>query len=281
MSTAVYGIFGYPVGHSRSPSMHNAAFAALGIDAVYVPFEVAPESLSTALRGANAMGVRGLNVTLPHKSAIMPLLDVVEPDAQAIGAVNTVVLEDGWIAGANTDAEGLARALRAADVTLRDAAVTVIGAGGAARAAVVGLARAGACRVHVAARRPEAAAQLVQSLSDALPNTTLVASGMDATMAEAFEGTQLLVQATSATLGETPGARAFADSLPLQRLPADCVVTDLVYKPLQTAVMARAAERELRCVDGMGMLLHQGALAFERWTGQAAPLSVMAEALAR
>lgn len=282
--TDVYGIFGWPVAHSRSPAMHNAAFRALGIDATYAPFPVAPDALGTALRGANAMGVRGLNLTLPHKTAIMPLLDIVEPDAQAIGAVNTVMLEDGWLAGANTDAEGLARSLQAAEVQLSGARVTVVGAGGAARASVVGLARAGAARVTVLARRPEAASAMIDSLSEFLPDTTLHAGGMvdDAAtaMADTFSETDLLVQATSATLGDTPQAAAFADALPMAALPTTCVVTDLVYKPLQTAVMARATARGLRCVDGMGMLLHQGALAFERWTGQPPPLTVMAEALA-
>src|SRR6185436_18645924 len=150
--TRVYGVFGWPVAHSRSPAMHNAAFAALGLDAVYVPFAVPSNKLARAIEAASALDVAGINVTLPHKSAIMPLLARVEPVAQAIGAVNTVVRDGARLIGTNTDAEGLARALREAGVELTAARVVVLGAGGAARAAVVGLGQAGATRIDVAAR---------------------------------------------------------------------------------------------------------------------------------
>lgn len=280
--TDTYGIFGCPVAHSRSPAMHNAAFAELGIDATYEPFEVAPDALPAALRDAIARGVRGLNITLPHKSAIMPLLDVVDADARAIGAVNTIVIEDGRTSGENTDAGGLARALQAADVTLSGAKVTVLGAGGAVRAAVVGIGRAGATHITVAARRVEAAAALIDALADLLPDTTLRATALsddDGGLSEALRGSDLLVQGTSATLEGNPDAESFAAALPMGALPAHCVVTDLVYKPRITSVMARAQARGLRVVDGSGMLLYQGALAFERWTGQPAPIDTMRKAL--
>ena len=284
--TAVYGIFGYPVAHSRSPALHNAAFAKLGIDATYVPFEVAPEALEHALRGAIAMGIAGLNVTLPHKTAIMALLDEVRPDAAAIGAVNTVIIEGGRSIGENTDAGGLARSLPHADVTLEGARVTVLGAGGAVRAAVVGIGRAGARSIAVAARRLGAAQELVDALSPTLPNTSLraLSLGQDATakdgLSAAFGDSNRLVQGTSATLEGNPDAKKFAESLPLDALAAGCVVTDLVYKPRITSVMELAQARGHRVVDGSGMLLHQGALAFERWTGRDAPVDAMAGALA-
>ena len=281
--TAQYGIFGYPVAHSRSPAMHNAAFAELDIDATYEAFEVAPDALPRALRDAVDRGVRGLNVTLPHKAAIMALLDEVHPDADAIGAVNTVIIEDGRTLGENTDAPGLSRSLEHAQVNLRGARVTVLGAGGAVRAAVVGIARAGASHITVAAGRPEASRQLVSALCPVVPDTQLRAiamSGDDGALSEAFEACDLLVQGTSATLEGNPDAEAYALSLPLDALSSHCVVTDLVYKPRVTSVMARAQAGGHRVVDGSGRLLHQGALAFERWTGRPAPLEVMAEALA-
>lgn len=277
---AVYGIFGHPVEHSRSPAMHNAAFAATGIHAVYVAFPVRPQDLSTAVAGVRALGIQGFNVTLPHKAAIMDLLDAVEPGAAAIGAVNTVHREGDRLIGSNTDAGGLARSLVEADVALQGASVVVIGAGGAARAAVVGLSAAGAVGVTVVARRPAQAQALVRDLSGAVGATTLRGSGMTG-LADRLTDCDLLVQATSATLGDQAAAAAFAESLPMDALPTRAVVTDLVYEPRVTTVLARARERGLAIVDGSGMLVHQGALAFERWTGQVAPLPVMTEAFWR
>ncbi|HKU38562.1 MAG TPA: shikimate dehydrogenase, partial [Polyangiales bacterium] len=137
----VYAILGFPVAHSLSPAMHNSALEALGIDARYVAFEVAPERLPDAVRGLRALGVRGANITVPHKIAILPLLDAVDAIAQHVGAVNTLLRDGDRLIGTNTDAEGLARALREAGVQLAGARVTVLGAGGAARASVVGLAQ--------------------------------------------------------------------------------------------------------------------------------------------
>jgi shikimate dehydrogenase len=259
--------------------MHNAAFTALGIDAVYVPYAIAPARLSRAVDAVRALGIAGFNVTLPHKAAIMPLLTAIEPAALAIGAVNTVLREGDQLLGANTDAEGLARSLLEANVVLEGAEVVVLGAGGAARAAVVGLAGAGARAITVAARRPAEATALTASLATHCGSTELHASDLDRGLATACSRCTLLVQATSATLAESTAARAFAESLPLGSLPASAVVCDLVYKPRQTAVLERALSLGLRTVDGLGMLLHQGALAFERWTGQPAPLSAMRAAL--
>jgi shikimate dehydrogenase len=290
--TQVYGVFGWPVAHSRSPAMHNAAFAALGLDAVYVPLAIPPERLRHAVEATSALGLHGFNVTLPHKTTIMPLLASIEPSARAIGAVNTVVRDGARLVGTNTDAEGLARSLREANVVLQGADVVLLGAGGAARAAVLGLADAGAARICIAARKLEQAQALASSLATHTPATALRACVLDhsldgtapalrgsASLEVAFGSATLLVQATSATLGDTAAAQAFAAALPLEALPRSAVVCDLVYKPLETTLLARARTDGLRCVDGLGMLLHQGALAFERWTGKPAPLEAMRSAL--
>ena len=279
---AVYAILGYPVHHSQSPAMHNAAFRELNLAATYIACEVRPDDLPVAVSGLRALGLSGANVTLPHKTAVRPLLDTLTREAQLIGAVNTLFFRDGALWGDNTDAAGLARALAEGGASLAAARVTVLGAGGAARAAVVGLARAGVTEIAILARDPAASAALVTELGTALAagGCGLAAGGLDATtLSSRFAHTDLLVQATSATLGDTPGARDFAASLPIKALPDHAIVTDLVYKPLRTTVMAAAEGRQLRTVDGLGMLLHQGALAFERWTGRAAPLAVMREAL--
>jgi shikimate dehydrogenase len=276
----VYGIVGWPVWHTRSPGMHNAAFEALGIDAVYVPFGVPPSKLYDAVRGLSALGIKGFNVTLPHKQTIVPMLDDVDDETRAIGAVNTVVHERGRLIGSNTDAEGLVRALKEAGHDPAGADVVVVGAGGAARAAVAGLARAEAARIVVVARRLGAAEQLVADLGRLSKKTSLVAAALGVkSTREAFDGATLFVQATSATLDDGPESDKFASSLPLNQLDPGAVVTDVVYAPRETAVLRRAKKHGLVTVDGLGMLLHQGAIALERWTKKVPPLEAMRDAL--
>lgn len=278
--TDIYGIFGYPVAHSLSPVMHARAFAALGIDAVYLRFAVAPERLGEAVSGMRALGLAGVNVTLPHKTAVMQHLDRIEPSALAIGAVNTIFRDGDLLCGDNTDADGLSEALREAGAKLQGARVLVLGAGGAARASVIGLARAGASHIDIAARRASEAQALCAALTAHAGKTVLQALDMStAALAPAFARTDVLVQATSATLDGNASAATFADSLPMQALPTHALVTDLVYKPLQTVVLAAAQARGLRTLDGLGMLLHQGALSLRRWTGKAAPVTEMRAAL--
>ena len=283
--TQIFGVLGYPISHSRSPAMHGAALRELGIDALYVPLAVPPERLPQLVQALRELGMPGVNVTLPLKTAIMPLVDTLTPAARAVAAVNTVINDNGTLIGDNTDAEGLARSLDAAGVPLAGANVVVLGAGGAARATAYGLAMRGAARIAIAARKPAEAERLARELAPSCGNTALRGLALDASDGFKLELSRasLLVQSTSATLEASPaqhsGAQAFAASLPLESLPAHAAVVDLVYKPLETAVMARARQRGLKTVDGLGMLLHQGALAFERWTGRPAPLDVMRAAL--
>jgi shikimate dehydrogenase len=278
--TDVYGIFGHPVGHSRSPAMHNRAFAALGMDAVYVAFSVTPERLEAAVSGARALELRGFNVTLPHKSTIMTWLDAIEPDAAGIGAINTVFRAGPQLRGTNTDALGLTRALNEAAAPLQGASVTVLGAGGAARACVVGLARGGARRVMVAARNPTQADALVAQLAALVKPTELsVCVWAPAPLTAALASSDLLVQATSATLDAGEGGEAFARALPLAALPAHAVVVDIVYSPLDTSLLKAARAHGKQTLDGLGMLLHQAVLSFELWTGRTAPVAEMRAAL--
>jgi shikimate dehydrogenase len=274
--SATYGILGWPVEHSRSPALHGAAFRARGLEAQYVCFPVHPDDVADAVRGLKALGVRGANVTVPHKEAVIPYLDAVTPAARAIGAVNTIVREVDKLIGHNTDAPGLARSLDDAGVELSGARALVLGAGGAARASVVGLAQRGASRVVVAARRLEQAQQLVDDLSATCAPCALSSTDMSReSLTRELRETTLLVQSTSATLASSPDAVGFAASLAIELLPEHATVMDLVYRPRETTVLARARERGLRAVDGLGMLLHQGALAFELWTHMPAPLEVM------
>ncbi len=267
-ATQLLALLGHPVGHSRSPALHTAAIEALGLDAAYLAFDVAPEALGAAVAGLRALGARGANVTVPHKQAVMPFLDAIEPGAAAIGAVNTIVRDGARLVGANTDAPGLVRSLADAGFHPAGAHVLVVGAGGAARAAAVGLAEAGAAHVTVAARRLDAAEALAGSLAVPAPVRAVELGALPLGQVD------LLVQATSATMG-LDADDAFARALGLERLPDHATVIDLVYAPIETTVLRAARARGLRAVDGLGMLVWQAALAFERWLGVPPPIAAM------
>jgi len=268
--TKLLGLLGHPVSHSRSPAIHTAALAALGVDATYLAFDVPEPGLASAVAGLDALGALGVNVTVPHKVAVMGHLDGLDSAASAIGAVNTITRDgDGWV-GRNTDAPGLVRSLLEADVDPTGANVLVLGAGGAARAAVVGLSEAAASGVTIAARRLDRAEALVSSVETRAP---LHAADLKGLQVGQFD---LLIQATSATMG--PHAETFARSLPIAELPDHATVMDLVYAPLETTVLAAARARGLRTVDGLGMLIWQAALALEHWLAlpEALPPAVIA-----
>jgi shikimate dehydrogenase len=264
--TRVTGIIGWPVEHSLSPAMHNAAFAALGMNWVYAAFPVDPARVEEAVRGLAAAGVAGLNVTIPHKQAVIPACSAVSDAVTAIGAANTLVPDgEGGFRADNTDAEGFLRALdeqAPLDLVGRDA--LVLGAGGAARAVVFALRSRGA-RVRVANRTPDRAA----ALGDPVPFTPDVVDLVAGQSA-------LVVNATSLGLhgDDVP------PELPLRGIGRDQVVADIVYRPGGTPWLAAVEARGARGVDGLGMLLHQGAAAFAQWTGREPPVEVMRAALA-
>ena len=265
--TRVAGIIGWPVEHSLSPAMHNAAFAALGLDWTYVAFPVHPDAVERAIAGLAAAGIAGLNATIPHKRAALEAASSASDAAAAIGAANTLVPDgQGGFRADNTDAAGFLRALdEQAPLDLEGRDALVIGGGGAARAVVHALRSRGA-RVRVANRTAARAAEL----GDPVP---FVPAALDMVGGQAA----LVVNATSLGLhgDDAPG------ELPLAGLGRDQVVADIVYRPGGTPWLAAAAGRGARTVDGLGMLLHQGAAAFEAWTGRAPPLDAMRAALER
>lgn len=265
-STTTTGIIGWPVAHSLSPRMHNAAFAKLGLDWVYLAFPVAPDGVADAFRGLAAIGAAGLNVTIPHKQAVVGLCSGVSDAVSAIGAANTLVPDgSGGFRGENTDAEGFLRALdESAPMDLDGTDVLLLGAGGAARA-VAWAVRSRGGRVVVANRTPERARELGD---EAIP--------FDAeSIRAALSRCALVVNSTSLGMGRDD----VPPELPLDGLGPDHVVNDLVYRPGGTPWLHAAAARGARTVDGLGMLLHQGAAAFELWTGRDAPLEAMRAAL--
>jgi len=274
--TRVYGIVGDPVEHSLSPVMHNAAFRELGIDSVYVPFRVLSRFLEDAVRGLRSQGVLGFNVTVPHKVKILKYLQKLDPLARRIGAVNTVQNVDGKLVGYNTDATGAVKALEQNGVRLRDSAVTILGAGGAARAIAFALAEISP-RIAVLNRTPEKASRLMQEVKHKTRRSIEVGQLTRGNLAKALSATDVLVNATSV------GMERGSDRLPIDKvdLRRNLTVFDIVYAKWETDLLREARLTGCKTIGGIEMLLRQGAAAFEIWTGREAPLNTMREALAR
>jgi shikimate dehydrogenase len=274
-TTRVYGIIGWPVGHSRSPQMQNAAFQALGMDCVYVPFAVPPHQLAEAVQGLRSLGVAGWNVTIPHKSAIMPFLDQLSPEAVRAGAVNTVCNQDGRLIGYNTDGAGLLISLeRDLDCPVVGKRIMVLGAGGAARGAVAALAEAGATAITVVNRTLSAASQLAVELHGHVATKNSIAVAGFSELPTLLPEADLLINATSLGLhGEEIAG------LDLALLPATAKVYDMVYGVSSTPLVRSAHHQGLLSCDGLGMLAAQGELAFYRWTGVTPPIGLMAKSL--
>lgn len=268
--TRVVGIIGDPVAHSRSPAMHNAAFAALGLDWVYVPFPVAGANVTAAVAAVRALGLAGVNVTVPHKEAVIPHLDALTPLARRIGAVNTIVNRGGRLLGDNTDVHGFAATVRQQRLRLRGCHVLIIGAGGAARAVLFALADAGVGRVTIANRTAARASALAQRMRGLRRDTVSLAALADDGL---LGDVAMVVNTTSLGLHTTtfPPLAAAATR-------RGCVFIDLLYGG-DTPFLHRARAAGRRTCDGAEMLLHQGGRAFTIWTGRRAPLSVMREVL--
>ncbi|MBK8049420.1 MAG: shikimate dehydrogenase [Anaerolineales bacterium] len=280
--TQLVGIIGWPVSHSRSPAMQNAAFAHAGLDWQYVPLPVAPEPpgrVAEAVAGLRGLGFRGANVTVPHKQAVMPSLDRLTPAAAAIGAVNTILIQpDGALVGDNTDAPGFVADLVDHAVTVAGRACAVLGAGGSARAIVYGLAEAGAQSIVILNRTEARAQTLVDDMQPRFSRCSIVAARLPDALEAIAPHIELIVNCTS--LGMTPGIDGTPWPANLTFRP-EHVVYDLVYNPTKTRLLQQAAVAGARAIGGIGMLVWQGAIAFERWTGQPAPVEIMRATTAR
>ena len=262
--TRIVGIIGDPIEHSRSPQMHNAAFAKAGLDYVYVPFHVRPDDLADAIAGFKALNVVGINVTLPHKQAVIPYLTSISREAELVGAVNTLTFVDDGIHGDNTDAPGVLRALEEeGDMSVPvGQEVVVLGAGGSARAVVVALALGGVACITIANRTVERAVSLAEEMQQ---KTNIPMHGMglaDDRLPDAVSRCMLLINTATASMDPTQPLLVSADWL-----QSNTIVYDIVYTPPVTPLMEAASERRCPTLGGIGMLVHQGAIAFEKWTG--------------
>ncbi|BBL78821.1 shikimate dehydrogenase (NADP(+)) [Rubrobacter xylanophilus] len=271
--TTLVGLVGHPVSHSLSPRMHNASFAALGLNYVYVPLDVRPEGLEAAVRGLGALGFRGFNVTMPHKEGVCALVDRLDEAARVSGAVNTVVLEeDGVLLGMNTDGSGFLLACRESGIDPAGKVVLVAGAGGAAAAVAVALLREGVAGLRIANRSPERAERLRERLGEKGRRVEVFPLSR---VEEAAEGAHILVNATYLGMHE-------GDPLPFPEgmLREGVVVFDAVYRPGRGTALVRAArERGLVAVSGELMLLYQGVEAQRVWTGVDPDVGAMRRAL--
>ena len=272
-ATRIYGVTGWPVEHSLSPLMHNAAFAALGMDAVYVPFPIAPEALDSAVRGLFAAGLGGLNVTVPHKEAMLSVVDDLSPVAAGVGAVNTVWLDRGVLRGDNTDVAGILRAVARDGVRLEGLTV-ILGAGGAARAAVQAVMLEGGEAI-ILNRTVERAENLAASVNAMWEQERVQAHALyEQDARDAVEDADVVINCT------TVGLNA-AEVTPFpwtSHLPDGCYVFDTIYVPAETRLLREARARGCRTRNGLAMLVEQGAESFRIWTGREPDVSVMESA---
>lgn len=270
--TKVCGIIGDPIEHTMSPVMHNAAFKNKGLDYVYLPFRVKKEELGKAIEGMRALNMRGLNITIPHKIAVIQFLDELDYLAEKIGAVNTIVNNDGVLKGYNTDAVGFLQALRERGVEPKGKRVVILGAGGASKAISFILAERGSS-LAILNRTWDKAKICADRISETFQSEVIALKLDGENLATALSGADILVNTTSIgmspDINETPVTSAL--------LKSGLVVFDIVYNPIKTRLQREAEAIGATIISGLDMLVWQGALAFEKWTGQKAPVNLMKE----
>ncbi|MEH7112002.1 shikimate dehydrogenase [Neobacillus niacini] len=255
----LFAVLGDPIGHSMSPIMHNALLSYYEIDAHYLPFKVKTEDLSAAIKGLKAIGISGFNVTVPHKSSIIPFLDDVDPLALSIGAVNTVVNENGNLIGYNTDGLGFIKGLEPFITSFTDKKLLIIGAGGGARAIYFTLAKMKPLVVDIANRTINKAVELIEACPF---DTTSKALSLEEAGQQLAEY-DIVIQTTM--IGMYPNISELP--LSLENLRAQSLVCDIIYNPLETQFLKEAKQKDATIQNGIDMFVYQGALAFEKWTG--------------
>lgn len=277
-TTAIYALFGHPVSHSFSPEMQNAAFEAMDIDGCYVAFDILPKDLESAVEAIRSLSIRGVNITIPHKKTVIPLLDSVSNEARDVGAVNTIKNEDGVLSGFNTDVDGFLLALNdAAKWDSLPEKVVVLGAGGAARGVVYALGKQSSVKeVVILNRTVNRAVSLAEEMSHILGGVFRGMGLETGTLKREIPDAGLIVNTTS--LGMEPDL----ESSPIKDeslIPEGIVLYDCVYNPPKTRLMEMAGRSGSRAYNGLGMLVWQGVRSFEIWTGHTPLVDVMRQAL--
>lgn len=270
--TRIVGLFGYPLGHTYSPIMQNAAFSNRGINNVYLPIEVKPDSFGTVIKAVSSMNFGGFNITIPYKVEIMKYLDKIDETAKRIGAVNTVVIKDGRLEGYNTDGIGFLKSFQeAAEATIEEKKVFVLGSGGASRAICMTLALNKAKKLYICNRTFEKALALVEDINKFMPESSTAIPMEYDDMKKAVEHADVFINTTS--VGMFPEI----DEIPIDSslLKKELIVYDVVYNPRKTKLILEAEKLGCKTISGLGMLVYQGAEAFELWTGKNAPTELM------
>lgn len=272
--TRLTALLGSPVAHSISPLMHNEAFQLLDLDYTYLCFEVNEETLPAAVDGLKACGIRGFNLTMPNKNKIVELLDELSPAARLIGAVNTVVNDDGHLTGYNTDGVGYMQAVKDAGYDIKGKTITIMGAGGAATAICAQAALDGVEKIHIFARETsrfwDRTQKLAENINSTLPCKAVLHENKDtAALAQAISESALLLNATSVGMAPNTEGTIIEDT---SLYHPDLIVSDVIYNPRETRFLKEAREAGCRTFNGMYMLLYQGAEAFRLWTGKEMPV---------
>ena len=276
-TTKLLGVIGDPITHSLSPIMHNAAIAQLDLDYVYLPFPIKPAQLPVAITGFAAIGVVGFSITIPHKQAIIPLLSEISPVAQAVGAVNTVWhTNNGW-AGTNTDVEGFLAPLQAMQRDWSQTSALILGNGGAARAVVAGVAQLGCAEVRVVGRNSQKLKEFLNSWNNSPLAVNLQVNQWEE-LPDLISQTQLLVNTTP--IGMYPQIdQSPLDAAAIAQLPQNAIAYDLIYTPNPTKFLQQAQQQGAMTIDGLEMLVQQGAAALRIWLQQPVPVDVMRQSL--
>ncbi len=274
----ILGIIGYPISHTLSPLMHNTAIKHLGLDYIYLPFEVKKENIALAIGGLKGLGIGGINVTIPHKESVIPYLDTLDDSAGLIGAVNTIKLEDGSLKGYNTDGLGFLKSLKIdAHEEAKGKNIIILGAGGAARAIAIQMALEGAKGITIANRTLERGEKLTESIrckmQDARCKIKAIALN-DSSLIEYFRKADIIINTTSVGMkdSDTP-------LFPYNYISDRHLVCDIVYKPIETKLLKEASARGARILNGLGMLVYQGSLSFKIWTGHEMPVEIVRKTL--
>ena len=272
--TRLTALLGSPVAHSISPLMHNEAFQLLDLDYTYLCFEVNEKTLPAAVDGLKACGIRGFNLTMPNKNKIVELLDELSPAARLIGAVNTVVNDDGHLTGYNTDGVGYMQAVKDAGYDITGKTITIMGAGGAATAICAQAALDGVEKIHIFARETsrfwDRTQKLAENINSTLPSKAVLHENKDtAALAQAISESALLLNATSVGMAPNTEGTIIEDT---SLYHPDLIVSDVIYNPRETRFLKEAREAGCRTFNGMYMLLYQGAEAFRLWTGKEMPV---------
>lgn len=272
-SSTLLALLGHPLRHSKSPQMHNRAFDALGLDLVYMAFDIGDGYIKEALEALKLFNAIGGNITMPHKTKVLEYLDYICPDAKLIGSVNTIKIENGKISGYNTDGRGFIKSLEEKKFEYKNKKIVLAGAGGAAKAVATQLALDGAGEVVLFNRSLSPAEKIAENINNNIPSSSARALELDeGKLVEEIEDAQLLINCTSLGMEATIDQAIISSA---EQLPKDLFVADIVYEPKMTKLLKLAEEAGCNYMNGLGMLIWQGALAFKIWTGKDMPIGLI------